>query len=98
MKLCWERLVRFVATDGRILRGEPILAFQPFDIGSVTEETKLRVKVISGDDIYDTTGKTKFTGEIAIVKQLLGPLDVSDVPILRCIGLNYRKHGLFALP
>jgi hypothetical protein len=93
MKVVWQRLIRFVATDGRILRGEPILPLPNFDIGSTTEESRLQAKVIVGDDIYDTTGKTKVTEEIATVKRLLGPLTPKEVPILRCVGLNYAKHS-----
>lgn len=91
--VAWERLIRFVATDGRVLRGEPILPSPDFDLGETTAETKLQAKVIVGDDIYDTTGKTKVSDEIVTVKELLGPLAPEDVPILRCVGLNYAKHS-----
>lgn len=93
MKVVWQRLIRFVATDGRILRGEPILPSPNFDIGSTTEETKLKAKIIVGDDIYDTTGETKVTEEVVTVKKLLGPLAQNEVPVLRCVGLNYAKHS-----
>lgn len=93
MKVAWERLIRFVATDGRTLKGEPILPSEDFDLGRVNESTKLQAKVIQGDDVYDTTGKTKVTDEIVTVKKLLGPLAQSDVDILRCVGLNYAKHS-----
>ena len=43
------------------------------------------------------TGKTKVTDEIATVKELLGPLAQEDVPILRCVGLNYAKHSMWNL-
>ncbi|KZL63354.1 fumarylacetoacetate hydrolase family protein [Colletotrichum incanum] len=92
MKLAWNRLIRFVAEDGRVLRGEPILPNDGFDLGNTTEETKLKVKVIAGSDLYDTSGKTKVTNEVVVVKKLLGPLTPEDVPILRCIGLNYATH------
>lgn len=95
MKLPWTRLIRFVATDGRTLRGEPILPSDDFDLGTVTEATGLKAKVITGDDIYDTSGKTKVTDEVVTVKKLLGPLTREDVPVLRCIGLNYAKHSTF---
>ena len=97
MKVTWERLIRFVATDGRVLRGEPILPSPDFDLGTTTEETKLKAKIIVGEDLYDTTGKTKVTDEVATVKQLLGPLAPEDVPIIRCIGLNYAKHSMSML-
>ncbi|RGP72627.1 hypothetical protein FLONG3_6635 [Fusarium longipes] len=92
MKVAWERLIRFVATDGRLLRGEPILPTPDFDLGDTTEETKLQARVIEGHDIYDTTGITRVTDEVVTVKTLLGPLAASDVPILRCVGLNYATH------
>ncbi|TVY91549.1 Uncharacterized protein LAWI1_G001223 [Lachnellula willkommii] len=88
----WNRLIRFVATDGRVLRGEPILPKSDFDVGSTTEATKLTAKLIVGDDPWDTTGKTKVSEEVVTVKRLLGPLAREDVPILRCVGLNYAKH------
>lgn len=98
MKVVWERLIRFVATDNRILRGEPILPSPDFDLGSTTEETKLRARVISGSDPYDTTGKTIVTDEVVTVKKLLGPLAQNDVDILRCVGLNYAKHSMSGNP
>ena len=96
MKVVWERLIRFVATDGRVLRGEPILPSPDFDIGNTKEETRLQARVIDGSDVYDTTGATKVTDEVVTVKTLLGPLAQEDVPILRCVGLNYAKHSTFS--
>ena len=89
----WSQLIRFIATDGRILRGEPILPTPNFDLGYTTEETKLTARVITGVDAYDTSGKTKVTNEVVTVKKLLGPLTQSDVPIIRCVGLNYATHS-----
>lgn len=93
MKLPWQRLIRFEATDGRILYGEPILPSPDFDLGDTTPETKLQAKPLVGDDIYDTTGATKLSDEVVTVKTLLGPLAQNDVPILRCVGLNYGTHS-----
>ena len=94
MQLPWKRLIRFVSTDGRTLRGEPILPSNDFDLGSATEETRLQAKVISGDDIYNTFGGTKVTNEVVTVKKLLGPLTPGEAPLLRCTGLNYAKHSM----
>jgi hypothetical protein len=94
MAVAWNRLIRFVATDGRILRGEPILPSPDFDLGNTTAETHLKARIISGHDLYDTTGATEVTNEVAIVKELLGPLAQTEVPILRCVGLNYAKHSM----
>lgn len=95
VKVAWSRLIRFVATDGRTLRGEPILPSEDFDLGNVTEADELQAKVIIGDDIFDTTGKTFVTNEIVGVKKVLGPLAASEIPILRCVGLNYAKHSAY---
>ncbi|KAH7117433.1 hypothetical protein EDB81DRAFT_952880 [Dactylonectria macrodidyma] len=92
MKVAWQRFIRFVATDGRILRGEPIIPSPEFDLGDTTEDTKLQARVIQGDDLYDDTGTTTVMDEIVTVKTLLGPLTPSDVPIVCCIGLNYATH------
>jgi hypothetical protein len=89
----WDRLIRFVSTDGKTLRGEPILPSPDFDVGTTTEETKLQAKVISvaNNDIFDET--TKVTDEVVTVKTLLGPVTTAEVPIIRCIGLNFIKHS-----
>ncbi|OQD66399.1 hypothetical protein PENPOL_c004G05866 [Penicillium polonicum] len=93
MSLPWKRLIRFEAVDGRILRGEPVLPENKnVDLGFVTEADQLKAKVLVGDDIYDVTGKTQLTAETVLVKNILSPLAQSDVPILRCVGLNYAKH------
>ncbi|KAK6211408.1 hypothetical protein QIS74_10672 [Colletotrichum tabaci] len=92
MSVPWKRLIRFVANDGRVLRGEPILPHEGYDLGDTTEETKLKANVVVGSDIYDTSGKTRVTDEVVVVKKLLGPLAPEDVPILRCVGLNYATH------
>lgn len=89
----WKRLIRFEATDGRILRGEPILPSEDFDVGSTTEQAGLKAKVIqvANGDVFDAN--TKVTDEEVTVKNLLGPVEESEVPIIRCIGLNFIKHS-----
>jgi len=94
MKVAWTRAIRFVATDGRNLRGEPILPATGFDVGTASAENgELQAKIIVGDDLYDSTGATYVSDEVATVKKLLGPLGAAEVPILRCVGLNYIKHS-----
>lgn len=63
------------------------------DMGFTTEADQLEARVITGSDIYDVTGVTRITDEVVTVKQILSPLAQSDVPILRCVGLNYAKHS-----
>lgn len=93
MKVAWERLIRFIATDGRTLHGEPILPSPDFDLGTTTAETKLQAKVIAGSNIYDESGATRVTDEVVTIHKFLGPLTKEDVPILRCVGLNYKTHS-----
>jgi hypothetical protein len=93
MSVAWQRLIRFVATDGQILRGEPILPREDYDLGRLTSEDKLQAKIIVGDDIFDTTGSTFVSDETATVDRILGPLTAAEVPVLRCVGLNYAKHS-----
>lgn len=93
MKVPWTRLIRFVSTDGRVLRGEPILPSEDFDLGNVSESDQLKAKIIKGEDPFDTTGQTVVSDEIVTVKKVLGPLAKEEVPILRCVGLNYAKHS-----
>ena len=93
MHVAWDRLIRFEATDGRTLRGQPILPTPDFDLGTTTEATQLKANIIKGDDIYSVSGDTVVTDEVVTVKKLLGPLAADEIPILRCVGLNYATHS-----
>ncbi|KAL3445421.1 hypothetical protein BJX65DRAFT_296952 [Aspergillus insuetus] len=89
----WDRLVRFVPRDSQHIRyGEPIVA-DPAELNNLDELAdagKLKVKVLDGVTPLAATP----TGEIATVGKLLGPFDGRTVPIIRCIGLNYKTHIL----
>lgn len=92
MRVAWKRLIRFEATDGRILYGEPILPSEEYDLGLVNVDDNLTAKIIKGQDIFSEAGDTHVSDEIAGVRKVLGPLTAAEVPILRCVGLNYAKH------
>ncbi|KAL2013189.1 hypothetical protein VTN00DRAFT_714 [Thermoascus crustaceus] len=83
----WSRLIRFVDDEGQTRFGEP-------DISDVTElvqlgsDGKLYATELLGDDPFSLTAGSKRLH----VKELLGILTPSDVPIVRCVGLNYMKH------
>jgi len=49
------------------------------------ETSKLQVKVISGNNIYDI--ETKVTDEVVTVKKLLRLSSAGDIQILRCVKL-----------
>lgn len=86
----WTRLIRYVsAKDGSIKYGEPIVSESKPDIDALAQAGGLKVKVLSGASPI----LAKPTGEEDEVKTLLGPLEPKDVPIVRCVGLNYRTHS-----
>ena len=89
MKVVWDRLIRFVGADGQTYYGEPILA----DIGDFDKKVAagtLYAKQIEGD-IFDDSAIVTAT-EVKVEK-LLSPLASEDVPIMRCVGLNYVEHS-----
>jgi 50S ribosomal subunit-associated GTPase HflX len=89
--VAWTRLVRYVPQgDDQIRYGEPILSSSVEDIVSLAEISRLQVKVCDGNDPFTA----KPTERVETVKKLLGPLDQKDVPIIRCIGLNYKTHSI----
>ena len=73
--------------------GSPSYPILISTLGTTIEKDQLQAKIITGEDVYNTTGQTKVTNEIVTVKKLLGPLTPDEVPFLRCIGLNYAKHS-----
>lgn len=89
----WTRLIRYVsAKDGSIKYGEPIISSSDSkypDIDALAQAGGLKVKVLSGSSPI----LAKATGEEDEVKSLLGPLEPKDVPIVRCVGLNYKTHS-----
>ncbi|KAL1857770.1 hypothetical protein Plec18170_002994 [Paecilomyces lecythidis] len=91
MSMPWSRLIRYRdSPEGPVRFGEPILNDGNEDIASMALENKLLVKVCEGTDPFSL----RVTDQIATVHQLLGPLAAQHVPIIRCIGLNYKSHIL----
>jgi 2-keto-4-pentenoate hydratase/2-oxohepta-3-ene-1,7-dioic acid hydratase in catechol pathway len=87
--IAWDRLVRYVsASDGTVKYGQPILNSPDVDVAALAKEGKLEVHVAEGGSpLAAQPGSQKDQ-----VKSLLGPFRVEDVPIIRCIGLNYKTH------
>lgn len=88
----WDRLIRFVsASDGSIKYGEPLISDSDADnISVLASEGVLEARVLAGCDPLAVIA----TDKIERVARLLGPLDVENVPIIRCIGLNYKSHSM----
>lgn len=79
-----QRLIRFLARDGRTYYGDAILPKGVTDIAKTT-----RARVITGD-IF---GQHQVTDQVADVRLLLPPLDPAQVKTVRCLGLNYADHA-----
>jgi 2-keto-4-pentenoate hydratase/2-oxohepta-3-ene-1,7-dioic acid hydratase in catechol pathway len=79
-----QRLVRFLARDGRTYYGDAILPSGVSDIAKATH-----AKVIKGDIFSNPT----VTDQIADIRLLLAPLAREDIRTVRCLGLNYEQHA-----
>lgn len=86
----WDRLIRYVSkSTGEVRYGEPVVEGENPDIDGLARSGGLKVKVLEGASPFDA----KPTGEDDEVAELLGPLALGDVPIIRCVGLNYKTHS-----
>ena len=85
----WTHLIRFIAQeDGQIHLGQVDTKSTP-DLGTATHsKEKVTAKLITGT-IFDGA----VTEKQMTVAQLLSPLSPDEVPIIRCLGLNYRDHA-----
>ena len=92
MSVAWQRLIRFVATDGRTLRGEPILPSPDFDLGSTTEQTGLKAKVIAGG--ANNQLSVREDGARLHARGILyAPDYVINAGGIINVGLEYLGHG-----
>jgi 2-keto-4-pentenoate hydratase/2-oxohepta-3-ene-1,7-dioic acid hydratase in catechol pathway len=85
----WTHLIRFIAEeDGQIHLGNIDAKKYP-DVGlSTFKGEKVSAQLISGSAFDGVV-----TGKTLTVKQLLPPIAMHEVPIIRCLGLNYRDHA-----
>lgn len=80
-----QRLVRFVARNGRIYYGDAILPAGETDIAKAKQ-----ARVIKGD-IF---GQHEVSDEVVDIRLLLSPLAPEHVRTVRCLGLNYARHAI----
>ncbi|KAM0548818.1 hypothetical protein ACHAPJ_009674 [Fusarium lateritium] len=85
--MTWSRLIRFVDEKGQLRLGDAV-ADSAQELTSLLEAGSLTANELIGTDLFDA----KSTGKVYLVKNLLGPITPQDVPIVRCVGLNYAKH------
>ncbi|KIL94280.1 5-carboxymethyl-2-hydroxymuconate isomerase [Fusarium avenaceum] len=85
--MAWSRLIRFLDENDQVHLGDAV-SESAQDLKDLLEAGNLTANELVGTDLFDA----KPTGKTIQVKKLLGPLTPQDVPIIRCVGLNYAKH------
>lgn len=86
--MVWSRLIRFLDEEGKLRHGEPQIDSYE-DLASFAHAGTLKAREIIGEDLFSASP----TDRVVQVKKLLGPLGPEDVPIVRCVGLNYATHS-----
>lgn len=84
----WQRLIRFEDDSGVVRFGEPSLS-DAGEINTLIKNGSLKATGLDGSGPFDLQP----TGAIHKVHKLLATLGPEDVPIVKCIGLNYIKHS-----
>lgn len=85
--MVWSRLIRFVSDTGETTFGDPIL--DGHDLIKLLDKQQLYATRLDGQDPF----ALERTDEKVKVIRLLGVLTQDNVPVFRCIGLNYVKHS-----
>ncbi|PKS12746.1 hypothetical protein jhhlp_000955 [Lomentospora prolificans] len=85
----WTHLVRFLAKeDGQVHLGQ-IDAKQVPDLGLALEKGEtVTAKLVTGNAFDGVVTDKSLT-----ISTLLAPLSMDEVPIIRCMGLNYKDHA-----
>ncbi|KAL1980675.1 hypothetical protein VTN96DRAFT_3655 [Rasamsonia emersonii] len=85
----WTHLIRFIAQeDGQVHLGQ-VDAKQFPDVGlAMLNGEEVTAKLIKGS-VFDGV----VTEKLLHVAQILSPIGMDEVPIIRCMGLNYRDHA-----
>lgn len=85
--MVWSRLIRFISDTGETTFGDPIL--DGHDLIKLLDKQQLYATRLDGQDPFALVR----TNEKVKVKRLLGVLTQENVPVFKCIGLNYVKHS-----
>lgn len=87
--MAWLRLIRFEDENGTICFGEPEI-HSAEELPTLLESGQLYAHEISGSSPFQLSTEM---GTRKKVKSLRAILEPSDVPIIKCVGLNYMKHS-----
>jgi hypothetical protein len=88
--MAWSRLIRFLDDENKITYGEPCIA-SVAELEEKLENGDLFASVLVGSGPFALSA----TGKQLHVQRIVGTLTAKEVPIIRCIGLNYMKHSKF---
>lgn len=88
--MSWTRYIRFCDEDGIARQGQPQIDLED-DLITLLDEGTLFADELIGQNPFEA----KQSGKRYRVQQLLGPLTPEDVPIIRCVGLNYATHSTY---
>jgi hypothetical protein len=95
MMAAWSHLIRF-QNGHNIYCGDAVFpeGTDPTDVVSIAKSGRLKARVIEGEDNPVSLESTaRLTDSVLPVQKLLSPLTRDQVPIIRCIGLNYVEHS-----
>ena len=87
--MSWSRLIRFEDEDGSGYFGEPDIE-NAEQLSTFLEENQLYAFELSGSSPFDLSAER---GARKRVKALRGILEPNNVPLIKCVGLNYMKHS-----
>ncbi|KAK5659816.1 hypothetical protein OQA88_1028 [Cercophora sp. LCS_1] len=87
MSPSFSRIIRFEDAAGKAQFGEPkVSSAEEFD--QAVAQGTLEATVLEGSDLFNLAS----TSQAVKVKSVLPLLSPEDVPIVKCVGLNYMKH------
>ncbi|KAH9204537.1 hypothetical protein DL95DRAFT_319277 [Leptodontidium sp. 2 PMI_412] len=87
--MSWSRLIRFLDSSGATSFGDPCISKSEDLIPLLTQNQLFAIR-LEGVSPFELTRTS--TDEKVRVEKLLGVLVPDDVPVIKCIGLNYMKH------
>lgn len=88
-KMPFSRLIRFEDVEGNEHFGEPQIE-NADDLSTLLENGKLFAHIFDGVSPFNLSPQA---GALYQVKRILPVLRPADVPIIKCVGLNYIKHS-----
>lgn len=86
--MSWSRLIRFVDTTGKVCFGEPAINDVMKLAAECSAGTLYAQEFVGDSPLSVTPGSRRLQ-----VKEVLGVFWPEDVPIIRCVGLNYMAHS-----